>query len=277
MRLRHYATLSGARPCAGAKASDSACDAACSGWRQVAAGRRGSRLCGAFVLCGSLLFGVSSSAHIDLLSPPPRVGGFPDSNLRQRPCGQRTTGRVADKVSVFRPGEVLSVTWDVYVQHSSYFRLAFDLDGADSFSDRPAAPAKAEQDDPTLLPAGEGEFILGYIEDKAGQLDHVEHDVILPSRACDNCTLQLIQFSYGLPIEQATYYQCADIVLEGEPVPPVAQTEPATQGGVMEEEVATPETESGCELGTPSPSSTTPAVALPGVLALVWLARRRAS
>lgn len=174
--------------------------------------------------CGGLLVSATSLAHIDLLSPPPRQGGFPSANLDEAPCGQRTPGRVSDQVSVFRPGETINVAWDVYVQHPSYFRLSFDSDGDDSFSSRTSAPSDPARDDPTALLPGEGELILDYVMDRGGDLEHVEWPVTLPREPCDNCTLQLIQLSYNLPLDEATYYQCADLTLEGEPVEPPAVT-----------------------------------------------------
>jgi hypothetical protein len=167
------------------------------------------------VLGGCLLATPSAQAHIDLLSPAPRVHGIPDSTLSRGPCGQRDDGRLPDRVSVFSPGQSIEVVWDVYVQHVSYFRIAFDAEGADSFSTRTSLPADAAADEPTLLAPAEGETILAYIEDHTGDIDHVEQQVTLPDVACDQCTLQVTQFTYGLPLRDATYYQCADLVLAG--------------------------------------------------------------
>jgi hypothetical protein len=205
-------------------------------------------------LAGSWLCGAPSYAHIDLLSPPPRVGGAPDSNLDERPCGQRVNARTADKLSVFRPGESIVVAWDVYVQHPSYFRLAFDLTGDDSFSERSAAPADPELDRPSELVPGPGELILGYVEDPDGQRDYVEQRITLPAQPCSDCTLQLTQFVYDLPLRDATYYQCADIVLAGDPVEPEdagvtgsgGTTDAAAQPG--NEPGGPPRPESGCSL-----------------------------
>jgi hypothetical protein len=173
-------------------------------------------LCAA-ALGGCLAAAPSALAHIDMISPVPRAHGFPDTNLSRRPCGQRNDERVADAVSVFRPGQTIDVVWDVYVQHVSYFRIAFDAHGDDSFSSRPSMPSDPAADDPTILAAGEGETILAYVEDRNADIDHVEQEVTLPDVPCADCTLQVIQFTYGLPIENATYHQCADLVLEGAP------------------------------------------------------------
>lgn len=216
--------------------------------------------------CCGVLVSSTSLAHIDLLSPPPRQGGSPDSNLDEGPCGQRNPGRVSERVSVFRPGETITVAWDVYVQHSSYFRLSFDLDGDDSFSQRSSAPVDPARDEPTQLLPGEGELILDYVMDRPGELEHVELSVTLPTEPCDNCTLQLTQFTYNLPLEEATYYQCADLTLEGEPVEGVAVTadplsRPSPSAG-------------GCSLG-PAPSSTRARSLVLSVLSLGLLGLRR--
>jgi hypothetical protein len=178
-----------------------------------------SRLPRALVLAaGALAAGVllapRARAHINLLEPAARVPGLPDSTLVLGPCGQRRNERLEDRVSVFRPGQSIDMVWDVYVQHVSYFRIAFDPDGDDSFSTRPSAPSDAATDDPTQLPAGDGEIILDYILDRTGDVDHVERRVTLPSVECDRCTLQLTQLTYGLPLDEAFYYQCADVVLD---------------------------------------------------------------
>jgi hypothetical protein len=182
------------------------------------------------VACATSLIAAPSLAHIDLESPPPRAAGRPDSNLGERPCGQRQNARATDEVSEFRPGESIEVVADVYVQHPSYFRFAFDVDGDDSFSTRSSSPRDPASDDPTALPAGEGELILGYIEDPTGDVERIEQRLTLPNVQCDNCTLQLTQFIYGLPLADATYYQCADIVLAGPLAAPAAPAAPPDAG-----------------------------------------------
>ena len=47
-----------------------------------------------------------------------------------------------------------------------------------------------------------------------GDRDRVERRVTLPDVECERCTLQVIQFTYGLPIARATYHQCVDLVLD---------------------------------------------------------------
>jgi hypothetical protein len=153
-------------------------------------------------------------AHIDLVSPPPRVPGRPDTTLSRGPCGQRNNARVDGSASVFRPGQTIDVVWDVYVQHVSYFRIAFDAEGDDSFSVRRSMPPDPAADDPTTLPAGEGELILDYVQDRSADVERVEQRLTLPDVECTRCTLQITQFTYGLPLDRATYHQCADLVLD---------------------------------------------------------------
>jgi hypothetical protein len=193
---------------------------------------------------GALAHPSFARAHIDLLAPAARVSGRPDTTLAVRPCGHRGDERDEEKVNVFRPGETVDVVWDVYVQHVSYFRIAFDADGDDSFSARPSLPADPATDDPTLLTPGDGETILAYVVDREGDVDHVEERVTLPTVACERCTLQLIQFNYGLPLRDATYHQCADLVLTGAPV--IAS--PAPESGAEGTAPAAPTLESGCAL-----------------------------
>jgi hypothetical protein len=212
------------------------------------------------IALGALAAAVSAStqsqAHIDLLSPPPRAAGFPDSNLLRGPCGQRSDARVPAKVSSFRPGETIDVVWDVYVQHVSYFRISFDSDGDDSFSSRASAPGNPADDDLAELAPGDGEVILDYLEDPTADVDHVARRVTLPSEPCDNCTLQVTQFTYGLPVKDAVYFQCADLVLAGEPVL-AAPSEPAASDagagpGDSNDGAAGDGAASGCSLAPPS-------------------------
>jgi hypothetical protein len=188
------------------------------GWLLEGAAINGAAINGAAIsgaaLAGGVFATTSARAHINLLEPVARVPGFPDSMLLLGPCGQRQNARIEDRVTVLRPGQSIDMAWEVYVQHVSYFRISFDPDGDDSFSTRPSAPSDASTDDPTELTAGDGELILDYILDRAGDVARVERQVTLPNVECDRCTLQLTQFTYGLPLDDAIYYQCADLVLD---------------------------------------------------------------
>src|SRR5262245_33589589 len=55
-------------------------------------------------------------AHINLLSPAARQPGKPEGMLRVGPCAQRRNARVPETATVFRPGESIDVSVEVYVQ-----------------------------------------------------------------------------------------------------------------------------------------------------------------
>lgn len=168
----------------------------------------------ALAFATTLFASANSAAHIDLTSPTPRVGGIPDTYLKTGPCGQQTNGRVEERASVFRPGETITLTWSEYIEHPSYYRIAFDADGDDSFTDRDPTGIDVDADDPTELEPGPDEIILDYILDKQnGVQNQFSVEVTLPDVECDNCTLQIIQFMYGSSPTRSTYYQCVDLVL----------------------------------------------------------------
>lgn len=161
------------------------------------------------------LIPTTAFAHVELLEPQPRLAGREGGRqLKTGPCGQTENARTTDRISVFEPGQEITVRWEEYIDHPGYFRIAFDVDGDDDF------PIRANQDsvDPaTDNPAAEypvGDVILKYVEDSKGTY---ETTVTLPDVECDNCTLQLTQFMYdkvGSGTDNEYYFQCADIVLQ---------------------------------------------------------------
>lgn len=228
-------------------------------------------LAAASMLAAASLLAAPALAHIDLLQPAARAPGRPDTALSRGPCGQRANARREEGVHVFRPGQAIDVVLDVYVQHVSYFRVAFDADGDDSFSDRPSMPSDPAADDPTLLPAADGELILDYIQDRTGGVERIEREITLPDVECERCTLQVIQFTYGLPLASATYYQCADLVLDA--AAPGGEDEPPASGALGPGSG----TAAGCSLSAPSAAPAASGGALAAVLAAVLapaLARR---
>lgn len=169
------------------------------------------------------VFGVSmtlagvSAAHVDLSSPAPRAHGETEGDLKTGPCGQTTNGRTAN-VSVFAPGETITVEWNEYIDHPAYYRIAFDDDGDDGFLTRTDGQTNPDADDPQAMEAALGmdAEILAIVEEEndttPGQSTDVRSTTVtLPNVECENCTLQLIQYMYNNPAQG--YFQCADIAL----------------------------------------------------------------
>ena len=165
-----------------------------------------------------LLVGIPAHAHLTLTSPPPRLAGMSGGNqLKVGPCGQSNNART-ETVTEFMPGETITVEWDEYINHPSYYRIAFDTDGDDDF------PIRADMDD--VIPESDdpaaaeplSDVILAYVEEDP-DLPQYSVDVTLPNVLCESCTLQVIQFMYdkvGNGLDDEYYFQCADIALRGE-------------------------------------------------------------
>jgi hypothetical protein len=170
------------------------------------------RMAGAGIAAATLLATEQGAAHLRLLAPVARepgavLGGGPNGSLKQGPCGQIVNGRT-DKVSVFAPGETIEVTWDEFVNHRSYYRVAFDADADDDFPLFPG-PGVSEHDPTEACPV-DGRIILGYeLADGIGAVHTLR--VQLPDVECESCTLQVVQYMYetGSPY----YFQCADLAL----------------------------------------------------------------
>lgn len=121
-------------------------------------------------------------AHSRLVEPPARTA---DDYLMDAPCGD--VGSTAESTT-FVAGEDVVIRWSVTQNHSSQFRVAFSPSGDAGFDD----------------------WVLGVRPDISGELEY-EQALSLPECVCDDCTLQLLQ--YSSPTMLAGYYSCADIEL----------------------------------------------------------------
>lgn len=153
-------------------------------------------------------------AHIAMDAPDTRG---PD--LKIGPCGAAVDAR-GTAVTVFQPGETITVAWHETVNHPSTYRISFDDDGTDAFAD-PDVPEDFYTNEAVLLDE---------IQDDPSGVFSVQ--VTLPVVECENCTLQLIQVMLDKPpYEPGTndiYYQCADLALRGEPLDPPTGTDTDT-------------------------------------------------
>jgi len=148
----------------------------------------------------------------------PRALGQTEGNLKNTPCGQSTDGRTTDRVNVFAPGETITLKFNEFINHPSYYRVAFDPDG-DTFPMRTGVPANTTETTAQAEAAeqavfqGSGSILLAVVPEVNGTASSAT--VTLPNMQCENCTLQLIEFMYDKGDPQHGYYQCADIALRG--------------------------------------------------------------
>jgi hypothetical protein len=178
-----------------------------------------------------------SAAHLWLTDPPAR---HPADDLKYGPCGvgtpdSRTTD--PDLITTYSPGETITLTWIETIDHDpSHFRVAFSEFGDTEFVD-PTGYDDIGNDYPIVLD--------GIADADAGAGHEYQVQVTLPNIQCDSCTLQVIQVMHDKPPwgpggGDDIYYQCADIVLEGDLVDnPVGSggtgTEPPGSGGTTGE------------------------------------------
>ena len=143
---------------------------------------------------------ITASAHIALVSPPPR-----HTQQKTGPCGVADDQR-GDQITTYMPGETITLVWKETIDHPGHYRIAFDADGFDDFVD----PKTADE----LY--SNAAVLLDGIPDMKGGMYMAE--VTLPDVECDTCTLQLIQVMKDKPPfgdGNDMYYQCADVVLMG--------------------------------------------------------------
>jgi uncharacterized protein (TIGR03382 family) len=150
------------------------------------------------LLAALLLTSATAQAHIAMRFPVPRT-----SELKTGPCGAVGSTR-GTNVMTFQPGETITVEWDETADHPGHYRIAFDDSGDDGFVD----PNNPNDDFPTTL--------VDQIADKAG--GHYTQQVRLPTTPCADCTLQLMQVMTTAIPYNSFYYQCADVVLAGDPI-----------------------------------------------------------
>ncbi len=173
-------------------------------------------------------------AHIQLREPAQR-----ETAQKTGPCGSADSVRGVE--STFRPGETIVVRWEETINHPSHYRISFDVDGTDDFADPPTMMDFYSND----------AVLLDEIVDEEQASQEVE--ITLPNVTCDNCTLQLVQVMYDKPPYEVggndLYYQCADIILAGEPVDMGTQPMPDTGTVEMDMDMATPDMNPGPSCG----------------------------
>lgn len=158
-------------------------------------------------LAAGLCLAGAAQAHIQLSAPIAR-----NTEQKDGPCG-KAGGQRGDRVTVFEPGQTITVVWTETINHPGHFRISFDDDGQDDFYVPTGFnDVVTDGSDPTIL--------LDDIADKNG--GEYRAEVTLPDIECENCTLQVIQVMADKPPYDVTgyfatgndlYYQCADLSL----------------------------------------------------------------
>jgi uncharacterized protein (TIGR03382 family) len=187
-----------------------------------------------------------ASAHIHLTYPLSRTDEPAGNMQKSEHCGA-APGRT-NRVSTFRPGETITVTWAETIGHPGWFRVAFQPNG-ETFGIPPVGntgcrypvvqpcennapgnfPSTAGQEGPD---ANNGSIVLkDMIAD--GMLSQ---SITFPNMECTNCTLQLTQvmtdkFPYtDDAASDDIYFNCADITLSNT-APMVDAGVPSDGGG----------------------------------------------
>ncbi len=142
----------------------------------------------------------TASAHLTMDAPTNRYG----EQQKQPPCGV-TDGLPSETVTVFEPGETITVTWRETINHPSHYRISFSPNGDQDFVD----PATADE-------MYSNEYVLlDGIPDVADPNYAIE--VTLPDVECETCVLQVIQVMYDKPPYTIPgndiYYNCSDLAL----------------------------------------------------------------
>lgn len=176
-----------------------------------------------------------AAAHVRITSPTPRSS----NDLKQRHCGR--TGSARANVQTYRPGAPLRLTWEEYVEHPGWLRVAFQPSG-DTFPVPPASTGPTGNGRSSNYPT---ENLTGRTDPATGAVIIADRivtgttslDLTLPSMECDRCTLQLIQMMTDKPpysVDAASddiYYACVDLVLSNSAPLPGPMPDPGPDGG----------------------------------------------
>ncbi|MBL8607386.1 MAG: lytic polysaccharide monooxygenase [Myxococcales bacterium] len=185
-----------------------------------------------------------ASAHISLTYPPAR-----STSQKSGPCGKGAADPRGTKITYFKPGQKVTVTWDETIDHPGHYRISFDDDGQDIFTDPSSFTDVAPR-------AG---VLVDDIKDVAGGSGKYSQEITLPNKECNNCTLQVVQVMTDKPPYgdgNDLYYQCADIVLTNNPPDGGASSSSSSSGATSSSSSGG---SSGSDAGATSSSGGAPA------------------
>ncbi len=214
-----------------------------------------------------------ADAHIHLTSPLARTDGL-TTDQKEQHCGVAGQTRNPARVTTFRPGETITVTWMETINHPGHYRIAFQPNGSVFSIPKAAAGGGFPNTNEEGTDAATGTIVLKDLIPDA----MLSTQITLPTMECANCTLQFIQVMTDKPpytLDAASddiYFNCADITLANNApmvdAGPTAGPDAAPGGGGG----GPADTTGGCAVGGLSGNGF--ALAL-GLLGLVTLRRRR--
>ena len=224
-----------------------------------------------------------AAAHIHLMQPQSRTD-LTTGDQKEQYCGVLNQVRNPARVTTYKPGEMVMVTWAETINHTGWFRIAFQPNG-DTFGIPPvsngAAGNGAASNYPTenrtgMVDAANGSIVLAdRITDGTLQMM-----ITMPMMECNNCTLQFIQVMTDKPpytidtLSDDIYFNCADITLANNAPDAgnVGGTDAGNTGSGSGSGSGGGEVSGGCSTG-----GATGPLALVSLLGLVGLRRRRRS
>ncbi len=155
-------------------------------------------------------------AHIKLSAPDDSVVTDVDGNpQKQGPC---PAGTATGKVTQVNAGEKLKVRWTETVSHKGHFRISIASDRSALITPTPvvnnndciSAPIQSTPSAPVIM---DGLFVHA-----SGAPKPYEQEITLPDVACDNCTLQVMQFM-AEHTPPCFYFHCANLKIVKKTVP----------------------------------------------------------
>lgn len=170
----------------------------------------------------------TAHAHIKMLKPAPWLK---EDNLggpqKGGPCGPGNNSLIFGDdvqpvptngtVTTFKAGETISVEWTETIGHPGYFRVALAENRADLKDPTHEVDGNCNVKDRSKILTGAHDNVLAdgiLIQANGGPArpgaPNFKHQVTLPNKPCEKCTLQLIQFMENHP-PGCIYYHCADI------------------------------------------------------------------
>ena len=229
----------------------------------------------ALLVGAALVFApVRTHAHFVLVTPDAWMSqdafGLPE---KVGPCGDEGGGTPTGKVTVFRPGQTISVTIDEVVTHPGHYRVALAVNDRSELPPEPKVTPTGN--DPCASAAIQSPPIFPILADNL--LPHTQafgapqtFTVTLPTNVtCTKCTLQVLEFmsNHGAP---CFYHHCADISIQGaletaSPTPSPTTDAQTPTSTATQTATAAAETPTVTPTQTPAPSPSATATSIPCV------------